>query len=154
MLDLFGDSLVALSSYMTSGIVNLLGIHVLWQGPAFQLVSVTGEQIRAVITAPCSAAYSVSIYLALLGLMYLDMRKSVNLTAKLAVVGVIALPLLNSARIATTIWFGFQGGSAAFWGIHDWLGYATFFGFYLVVLVTYSRARGPGRALNQPALIP
>ncbi len=143
MLDLFGDSLAAFCSYLAAQITNALGIHVVWQGVAFGFVSLTGESINAVVTPPCSAAYSISIYLGLLGLMYLDMRKSPIATAKFAVAGVIALPLLNSARIALTILFGFLYGSTAFWWIHDWLGYIIFLVFYIVVLVTYSRTDKP-----------
>jgi exosortase/archaeosortase family protein len=72
--------------------------------------------------------------------MYLDMRKSVKLTTELGIVGVLLLPVLNSARIALTILSGYYGGTDAFWGIHDWLGYAVFFAFYMIVLVIYSRA--------------
>jgi exosortase/archaeosortase family protein len=140
MLDLFSNPLIAISSYLTAGMVDIIGIRVVWEGPAFQLVSASGNQIGAVITPPCSAAYSISIFLALLGLMYLDMRKSVKLTTELAIAGMFILPLLNSARIALTILSGYYGGSAAFWGIHDWLGYAVFFAFYIVVLVIYARA--------------
>ena len=60
-------------------------------------------------------------------------------------VGVAIIPLLDSARIVLMIWFGFVGGSTAFWGIHDWLGYAIFFAFYIAVLVLYSRT-----AANSP----
>jgi len=143
MLSLFGDPLASFSSYLAAQIANALGIHVVWQGVSFAFVSLTGESISAVVTPPCSAAYSISIYLGLLGLMYLDMRKSPTATAKFAVVGVILLPLLNSVRIAITILFGYKYGSAAFWGIHDWLGYAIFLVFYLVVLVMYSRLGRP-----------
>jgi len=58
------------------------------------------------------------------------------------------IPLLNSARIALTIWFGFVDGSAAFWGIHDWLGYIIFLAFYIAVLVTYPRTGKPRIAYN------
>ena len=110
---------------------------------AFAFVPLTGGQVNAVVSPPCSAAYSISIYLGLLGLMYLDMRKSPTATAKFAVVGVIVLPLLNSARIALTILVGYLYGSAAFWWLHDWLGYAIFLAFYIVVLVIYSRTGKP-----------
>ena len=30
-------------------------------------------------------------------------------------------------------------GSAAFWGVHNWVGYALFLGFYLAALPIYSR---------------
>jgi exosortase/archaeosortase family protein len=143
MLSLLGDPLASLSSYLAAQIANALGIHVAWQGVSFAFVSLTGESVNAVVTPPCSAAYSISIYLGLLGLMYLDMRKSPTATAKFAVVGVVLLPLINSVRIAITILYGYLYGSAAFWGIHDWLGYAIFLVFYLAVLVTYSRLGRP-----------
>lgn len=138
MLDALGAPLAAFSSYVAAGMTNALGLHVAWQGVSFGFVSAGGESISAVVTPVCSAVYSISIYLALLGLMYLDMGSSVTKTAKFAVVGVLVIPLLDSARIALMIWFGFVGGSSAFWGVHDWIGYAMFFTFYVAVLVAYS----------------
>jgi exosortase/archaeosortase family protein len=149
MLDTLGVPLAALSSYLAAGITNALGIHVAWQGVSFELVSAAGDPISAVVTPACSAVYSISIYLSLVGLMYLDMGTSLATAAKFAIAGVVVIPLLNSARIALTIWFGFVDGSAAFWGIHDWLGYSIFLAFYIAVLVTYSRTGKP-RITNSP----
>jgi exosortase/archaeosortase family protein len=140
MLDTFGAPLAAFSGYLAAGITSALGIHVAWQGVSFGFVSLTGEPINAVVSPVCSAVYSISIYLALVGLMYLDFGTSLITTAKFAIVGVVIIPLLNSMRIALTIWFGFLDGSATFWEIHDWLGYAIFFVFYIAVLVVYARA--------------
>jgi exosortase/archaeosortase family protein len=119
---------------------------------SFELVSAAGDPISAVVTPACSAVYSISIYLALLGLMYLDMGTSLATTAKFAIAGVVVIPLLNSARIALTIWFGFVDGSAAFWGIHDWLGYAIFLAFYIAVLMTYTRTGKPRITYNSIAV--
>lgn len=151
MVDLFGQQLAGLSSYLTSLMVAFLGIHVAWQGVTFAFVSGNGQTISAVISPACSAAYSISIFLGLLGLMYLDIRRSVRTTAKVAAVGLLALPVLNSARIATTIWFGFQGGTSVFWGVHDWIGYIFFLAFYLAILAFYakpSRAPAAGKAIT------
>jgi len=148
MLDTLGAPLAALSSYLTAGITNALGIHVAWQGDSFELVSAAGDTISSVVTPACSAVYSISIYLGLLGLMHLDIGKSLVKTAKFAIAGVVVIPLLNSARIALTIWFGFVDGSAAFWGIHDWLGYIIFLAFYIAVLVTYPRTGKPRITYN------
>jgi|SRR5271157_3109793 len=147
MLNVLGDPLAVLSSQLAAGITNTLGIPVAWQGVSFGFVSARGEVINAVVSPVCSAAYSISIYLGLLALMYLDIRRSPRVTAKFAIVGVLLLPLLNSARIAITIWFGYVGGSAVFWGIHDWLGYVIFLVFYLAVLTTYSRTPRSGTSV-------
>lgn len=152
MLDTLGGPMASLSSYLTSGITGALGINVAWQGASFAFVSRTGESVSAVVTPACSAVYSISIYLALLGLMQLDIGRSLSTTAKFAIVGVLVIPLLDSARIALMIWFGFEEGSAAFWGIHDWLGYGIFFAFYIGVLLIYSRTTKPfsGRGGGPP----
>jgi exosortase/archaeosortase family protein len=154
VLATLGVPLAALSSYLAAGITNAMGIHVAWQGVSFRFVSASGDPISAVVTPACSAAYSIGIYLGLLGLMYLDMGTSLTTTAKFAVAGVVAIPLLDSARIALMIWFGFVDGSAAFWSIHDWLGYSIFFAFYVAVLVAYSRAGMPRITYSRPPLPP
>jgi len=82
--------------------------------------------------------------------MYLDMGASLTTTAKFAIAGVVIIPLLDSARIATMIWFGFVSGSAAFWSIHDWLGYFIFFAFYIAALMAYSRAGKPRILVARP----
>lgn len=145
MLYTLGTPMATFSSYVAAGLTSALGIHVSWQGASFAFVSAAGQPISAVVTPVCSAVYSISIYLALLGLMYLDMGSNLVMTLKFAVVGVAIIPLLDSVRIVLMIWFGVVGGSAAFWGIHDWLGYAIFFAFYIAVLVLYSRT-----ATNSP----
>jgi exosortase/archaeosortase family protein len=143
VLDALGGPLAALSSYLAAGITSAIGMHVAWQSVSFGFVSAAGDPISAVVTPACSAAYSISIYLALLGLMYLDVGTSLTTTAKFAIVGVVAIPLLNSLRIALMIWFGYLDGPAAFWSIHDWLGYFVFFAFYIAVLLAYSRTVSP-----------
>jgi len=148
MLDWLGTPLAEFCSHLAALFASTLGIHVAWQGVAFEFVSSTGESIGTAVTPACSAAYSISIFVALLGLMYLDMRKSLTTTVKFAIAGVIVLPILNSARITMMILVGYLYGSTAFWEIHDWLGYAMFLVFYLVVLVTYSRVGNPRNARN------
>jgi exosortase/archaeosortase family protein len=139
MLDTLGAPMASFSSYLAGGMTSALGLHVSWQGVSFGFTSSSGEPISAVVTPVCSAVYSLSIYLALLGLMYLDLGSRPVTTLKFAVVGLAIIPVLDSVRIALMIWFGFVEGSAAFWAIHDWLGYAMFFGFYVAVLLAYLR---------------
>jgi len=139
LVDTLGAPLATLTSLVAAGLTRGLGLPVTWQGVSFAFVSAAGEPISAVVTPACSAVYSMSIYVGLLGLMYLDMRSSLTTIAKFAILGVAIIPLLDSARIAITIWYGYEGGSAAFWGIHDWLGYALFLAFYIGALLAYSK---------------
>jgi len=156
----FGDPLVSVSTALSTWVVSLTGIPIAWQGSQFSLVSKSGELVSATITPGCSSVISVTTFLGLLALMHFDMRKDVGSTLRLAVAGVVALTLLNSVRIAILIWVGYSSGADAFWGIHNWVGYAIFIGFYMVALMVYTRMGGKGKSienalrLNPPAAGP
>ena len=134
-----GEPLAGVSSTLSSWMVGLLGFPVTWQGTQFQFVSKTGEVLSGVVTPGCSSVISVTTFLGLLALMHLDMRKDLRSTVALAVVGTGALTVLNSVRIMILMWVGYLDGSGAFWGVHNWVGYAVFLGFYLAALPVYSR---------------
>ncbi len=134
-----GEPLAVLSSILSAKLVGLAGFPVAWQGTQFQLLSKTGDVIDGVVTPGCSSIISVTTFLGLLALMHMDLRKDARSTATLAVAGIAVLTILNSIRILLLMWVGYVDGSAAFWGIHNWIGYALFLGFYLAALPIYSR---------------
>ena len=138
-----GEPLAGLATYLSAGLVSFGGIPVVWHGTQFELVSRAGGLVTGTVTPGCSSVFSVTTFLGLLGLMHFDLKKEASATLKLAVVGIVALVLLNSARIGILIWAGYADGAAALWGLHYWVGYALFLGFYLVVLLVYSRTGGP-----------
>jgi exosortase/archaeosortase family protein len=140
----FGEPLAVLSSGLSAGLVGMAGFPVAWQGTGFQLISKAGEVVSGVVTPGCSSISSVTMFLGLLALMHLDMKKDSRTTAKLAAVGVLALILLNSVRILILLWVGYEYGSAALWAVHDWIGYALFLGFFLAVLPLYAQMGDPG----------
>ena len=139
----FGEPLAALASGISSRLVGLAGFPVMWQGVEFQIVSKSGETVSGVVTADCSSVTSVTMFLGLLALMHLDMKKDWHATAKVAVAGVVMLTLLDSVRIMILLWVGYEYGSAALWGLHDWIGYAMFLGFFLTAIPIYARMSGP-----------
>jgi exosortase/archaeosortase family protein len=135
----FGEPLAVLSSDLSARMVGLVGFPVSWQGTQFELFSRSGEIVTGAVTPGCSSIISVTTFLGLLALMHLDLRKDLRSTAKLAVAGVALLTVLNSVRILVLLWVGYEGGSATFWGVHNWIGYVFFLGFYLAALPIYSR---------------
>jgi len=135
----FGEPLASLSSVLSQDFISLSGISVVWHGTEFQLMSKTGDLVAATVTPGCSSIVSVTTFLGLLALMHIDLKKDLSSTVKLAVGGVAALTLLNSARITILVWVGYVDGSGAFWGVHNWVGYALFLGFYLVAIAIYPR---------------
>lgn len=135
----FGEPLAYVSSAFSSRLVGLLGFPVAWQGTQFQLMSKSGEVISGIVTPGCSSIISVTTFLGLLALMHMDLRKDIRSTGTLALAGVAVLTLLNSVRIMLLMWVGYVDGAAAFWGVHNWIGYALFLGFYLAALPIYSR---------------
>ena len=134
----FGEPLAWFSSVLTAGMVSLSGIPVTWHGTQFEFVSRVGESVTATITPGCSSVLSVTTFVGLLGLMHIDLKKELRSTVRLALVGVAALMVLNSLRIGILIWAGYAEGEAALWGLHNWIGYALFLGFYLGTLVVYT----------------
>jgi exosortase/archaeosortase family protein len=136
---LLGEPLAVLSSGISSRFVGLLGFPVVWQGTQFQFLSKSGDVVSGVVTPGCSSVISVTTFLGLLALMHMDLRKDVRSTAILALAGITILTVLNSVRIMLLMWVGYLGGEAAFWGIHNWIGYALFLGFYLAALPVYSK---------------
>ncbi|MDG6983230.1 MAG: exosortase/archaeosortase family protein [Nitrososphaerota archaeon] len=142
----FGEPLAVVSADLSARMVGVFGFPVVWQGTEFQLLSRTGDVIYGVVTPGCSSIISVTTFLGLLALMHMDLRKDLKSTASLAVVGIVALTILNSVRILVLMWVGYVDGAAAFWGIHNWIGYALFLGFYLAALPVYSKMGRPGSA--------
>jgi exosortase/archaeosortase family protein len=135
----FGEPLATLSSNLSAGMVCLAGFPVSWQGTQFELISKSGEVLTGAVTPGCSSIISVTTFLGLLALMHLDLKKDLRSTAILAIAGVALLTVLNSVRILILLWVGYEGGAATFWGVHNWIGYALFLGFYLAALPIYSR---------------
>jgi len=134
----FGEPLAGFSSALTAGMVSLSGIPVTWHGTQFEFVSKVGDTVTANITPGCSSVLSVTTFVGLLGLMHIDLKKELKSTVKLALVGAAALTVLNSVRIGILIWAGYSSGEAALWGLHNWIGYALFLGFYVATLVIYT----------------
>jgi exosortase/archaeosortase family protein len=135
----FGEPLAGVSAVFSAKLVGLLGFPVTWQGTQFQFVSKTGEVLSGVVTPGCSSIISITTFLGLLALMHLDLKKDARSTLMLAILGVGVLTVLNSVRIMVLLWVGYVDGSAAFWGVHNWVGYALFLGFYVAALPIYSR---------------
>lgn len=135
----FGEPLASLSSLLSQGFLSLGGVPLTWQGTQFQFVSRSGDLVAATVTPGCSSIVSVTTFLGLLALMHIDLKKDLSSTVKLALAGVVALTVLNAARITILVWVGYVDGSAAFWNVHNWVGYAIFLGFYLVTLAVYPR---------------
>jgi exosortase/archaeosortase family protein len=135
----FGEPLAVASSVLSAWMAGFLGFPIAWQGTQFQFMSRSGDFLSGVVTPGCSSIISVTTFLGLLALMHLDLKKDLRSTFVLAIAGVAFLTVLNSVRIMILLWVGYQDGADAFWGVHNWVGYALFLGFYLAALPIYSR---------------
>lgn len=138
----FGEPLAVVSSLLSARLVAIAGLPVVWAGTQFQFVTRSGDVISSYVAPGCSSIISVTTFLGLLALMHLDMRKDVRSTAVMAVAGTCILTVLNSVRILVLMWVGYEQGAAAFWGVHNWVGYVLFLAFYLAVLPVYSKMGG------------
>ncbi|MDG6948990.1 MAG: archaeosortase/exosortase family protein [Nitrososphaerota archaeon] len=142
----FGEPLAYASTALASRFVGIIGLPVVWQGTQFQLFSRTGDVVNGFVAPGCSSIISITTFVGLLALMHLDMKKDLRSTAVVAVAGVAVLTLLNSLRILLLMWVGYVDGASTFWGVHNWIGYAMFLGFYLAALTVYSKIGRSGVA--------
>ena len=147
----FGEPLAALSSTLSQAFLSIGGIPTVWHGTEFQLVSKTGDIVAATVTPGCSSIVSVTTFVGLLALMHIDLKKDLTSTIKVAAAGVVALTLINAARITILVWVGYVEGAPALWDAHNWVGYVLFLGFYLVILVVYPRMGRPTGPPHQTA---
>jgi len=139
-----GEPLAVVSSLLSAKLVAVVGLPVAWAGTQFQFVTKSGDVISSFVAPGCSSIISVTTFLGLLALMHLDMKKDLRSTALIAIAGTGILTVLNSVRILLLMWVGYEQGAAAFWGVHNWVGYVLFLAFYLAVLPVYSRMGGDG----------
>ncbi|MDG6909219.1 MAG: exosortase/archaeosortase family protein [Nitrososphaerota archaeon] len=135
----FGEPLAVASSWLSARFVALAGLPVAWAGTQFEFVSKSGDVVSSFVAPGCSSVISVTTFLGLLALMHLDMKKDLRSTVTLAVAGTAVLTVLNSVRILILMWVGYEQGAAAFWGVHNWVGYVLFLAFYLAALPIYAR---------------
>jgi exosortase/archaeosortase family protein len=143
-----GEPLSVVSSGLSEKLAGLAGLPVFWQGTQFEILSKSGEVVNGVVTPSCSSITSVTMFVGLLALMHLDMRSRWRPTVKLAVAGVLILTILDSIRILVLLWVGYEYGAGTMWGVHDWIGYAMFLGFFLAALPVYFRMSGPTLGTN------
>ena len=135
----FGQPLAVVSSALSARLVAVFGIPVAWSGTQFQFATKSGGVISSFVAPGCSSVISVTTFVGLLALMHLDLKKDLRSTAALAVAGTGVLTLLNAVRIVVLMWVGYEQGASAFWGVHNWVGYALFLAFYLAILPIYSK---------------
>ena len=138
-----GDVFVDIAAVLTRLFLGLSGAGVIWNGNEASFISRSGEAAKLLIDRGCSSIPSISIFLLLVGLMHLDQKKDLNSTLKLASLGTVALIIVNSVKLAITLWAGKVYGSGALWSLHSWLGYVFFTGFYMVALLAYLRMSDP-----------
>jgi exosortase/archaeosortase family protein len=150
----FGEPLAALSSILSERLVGVAGLPILWQGTQFEILSKSGEAVSGVVTPGCSSITSVTMFLGLLALIHLDMGNKWRPTVELALAGVLILTMLDSVRILILLWVGYEYGRAAMLGLHDWIGYAMFLGFFLAALTVYVRTSGPTSGMDSSPKAP
>ncbi len=138
-----GDVFIDIATVLTKLFLGLSGAGVTWNGNEAAFLSPGEAVIKLRIDRGCSSIPAISIFLLLVGLMHLDQKKELNATMKLASLGTVALILLNSVKLALTIWGGKVYGSSVLWSLHSWLGYIVFTGFYVVALLAYLRMSNP-----------
>ncbi len=137
---LVGEPLVGVASFLSRLFLSATGIPYLYASlpsPELLFSSRGGSSLALSITPFCSSLSSISVFLLLVFLMHIDLKKDLSSTVKMAFLGTVALVLLNSLRIAALAWVGFFGGPDLLASVHGWIGYTIFVAFYAVAAFAY-----------------
>jgi exosortase/archaeosortase family protein len=147
---LVGGPLVGVASLFSRLILSATGVQYSYSTvPLTELSfpSKLGGSLAIEITLGCSSISSISVFLLLVALMHIDLEKDRSSTIKLAIIGTIALVLLNGLRIAAIVWAGIIGGAELLTNLHEVIGYVIFVGFYTAAAFAYVRIGRPRNAL-------
>jgi exosortase/archaeosortase family protein len=146
---LLGEPLVGVASLFSRLFLSATGISYSYFAlPTPQLLfsSLLRGSLALEITAACSSLSSISVFLLLVALMHIDLGKDWSSTIKMALLGTVALVLLNGLRIAALAWVWLIGGTELLTSAHELIGYAIFVGFYTAaafVYISIGRPRNP-----------
>ena len=145
---LVGEPLVDVASFLSRILISAMGIpysYTSLPSPQLQFSSQGGSSLTLAITPFCSSLSSISVFLLLVILMHIDLRRDRSSTMKMAFFGTVALVLLNALRIAALVWAGFIGGAKLLADVHGWIGYTIFVAFYAVAAFVYVNNGRPRR---------
>jgi exosortase/archaeosortase family protein len=137
-----GDPLAYVVAYVGSAMTSVSGLPVHWSSVFFSFTGAGGNPVNLYVSQGCSGTVSVSIFLLLMGLMYLDVKERPWTIISLAFGGALLFVFLNALRVVTIAVGGIFWGVDLQSGLHQWVGYAYYAMGYSLVLFVYSRSRG------------
>jgi len=153
---LVGEPLVGVASSLSRFLLSATGIpysYASLPSPELLFSSRGGSSLTLAITPFCSSLSSISVFLLLIILMHIDLRKDRSSTVRMAIFGTVALVLLNGVRVAVLAWIGFFGGPVLLASVHGWIGYTIFVAFYAVAAFVYvTKGRSQGTVGSMEAL--
>jgi len=151
LTSLLGEPLVGVAAVLSKLLLTATSIPYSYSSlpnPELLFYSRGGSSMILMITPFCSSLSSISVYLLLVILMHIDLRKDRSSTVKMAFFGTVALVFLNSLRIAVLAWAGYFGGPDLLMSIHGWIGYTIFVAFYAVAAFLYIKNNGPHMSIG------
>jgi exosortase/archaeosortase family protein len=104
------------------------------------------------ITAACAGPATFGVFMALFGLMAMDVRPSWGVTAGLFVFGLLGTWVQNLVRVVYLLMVGYREGADAMWIAHDNTGYLWFISWYVVFAFVYLSAAARHRRTTRGAV--
>ncbi|MDG6990949.1 MAG: exosortase/archaeosortase family protein [Nitrososphaerota archaeon] len=139
----FGDPLAVVVASISQGITSFFHVPVQWSSLNISFFAPGGGAVFLYISQECSGIASISIFILLMGLMHLDVKPKIRVTAAFAVGGFFLFIFLNSLRVVALIVAGVYSGVDLMWNLHGWLGYVLYiFGYSLIVILYFRSKRG------------
>ena len=150
----FGDPLAAVVAALSKAMTWVLGLPVQWTSVYFTFNAAGGSPMALYISQECSGIASMSIFLLLTALMFLDMRPGTSTTIMVALGGSALFVFLNSLRVLTLIIGGIYGGSSLLWSLHGWVGYVYYVvGYAGIMMLVVRKGGGKGHPSREGRLV-
>lgn len=119
------------------GLLEGLGLPVSAQGQWLLLTTVSGQPVRALVTAACAGPVTMGVFLALFSLMVLDTPLPPRRALALFLVGVAGTWLQSLLRLILLIIVAYYWGKGAMGAAHVWSNYILFPLWYLSFALLY-----------------
>jgi exosortase/archaeosortase family protein len=114
-------------------------------------VSSAGQPFSLCISQECSGIASISIFLLLMALMYMDIRPRGYVSVLFAAAGSLLFLFLNSLGVVFIVLGGIVGGACLMWSLHGWVGYVLYVAGCTGIVLVYTRtAAGKAGARAAP----
>ena len=126
----------------------IFGIPAQFHDTLISFPSAHGENMTVFIDSRCAGSVSLTVFIALFILMYMDLPLPKREASKFLALGTVGTFLQNILRLASLCIAGYHYGYSALWQVHTYAGYIIFGVYFTIFSYLYITAAKASRRPN------